>query len=86
MPEEKFEAYDRLILYLTAVGVAGLFLYVGLNISDRLKSIDDKLEKPKYELQVKNVIGHEAPEKFYEINGKRVYLEIDGKPVEQYFK
>lgn len=37
------------------------------------------------ELQTQNVIGGEQPEKFYEIKGNRVYLEIDGKPVEEYF-
>lgn len=31
---------------------------------------------------VRNVIGSEAPETFYEIGGKRFYFEIDGKPVE----
>ena len=39
-----------------------------------------------YELKTENVVGNEIPEKFYEINGKKVYLEIDGKLVEEYFK
>src|SRR3990172_214680 len=38
------------------------------------------------QIQTQNTIGQEMPEKFYDINGQRVYLEIDGKPVEQYFK
>ncbi|MFH1066239.1 MAG: hypothetical protein V1734_07045 [Nanoarchaeota archaeon] len=34
--------------------------------------------------QAANVLGAEAPEKFYDIDGQRVYLEIDGKPVAEY--
>ncbi len=37
-------------------------------------------------LTVENVFGGAGPEKYYEINGKRVYLEIDGTPVEEYFR
>ena len=37
-------------------------------------------------LTVENVFGGAGLEKYYEINGKRVYLEIDGTPVEEYFK
>lgn len=36
-------------------------------------------------LQVKNTVGEDTPDKFYEISGRRVYIEIDGKPVEDYF-
>ena len=37
-------------------------------------------------LTIENVFGGAGLEKYYEINGKRVYLEIDGTPVEEYFK
>ncbi len=37
-------------------------------------------------LTVANVVAGPGLEKYYEINGKRVYLEIDGTPVEEYFK
>ncbi len=37
------------------------------------------------QVQVGNVIGNEAPERFYEMNGQRVYLEVDGKAVDSYF-
>lgn len=50
------------------------------------KKIDQLLQQTTYQLRVENVIGNEAPEKFYVINNQRVYLEIDGKPVEQYCK
>ena len=37
-------------------------------------------------LTVANVVAGPELEKYYEINGKRVYLEIDGASVEEYFK
>lgn len=33
---------------------------------------------------VENVVGGPAPDKFYEIGGKRVFLEIDGASVEEF--
>jgi len=36
-------------------------------------------------LQEMNVLGNTTPEKFYYVNGQRVYLEIDGKSVENCF-
>lgn len=42
-------------------------------------------EKPKANVQIKNTVGDSTPDKFYEINGRRVYIEIDGQPVEDYF-
>lgn len=51
------------------------------------KKVDQLLqERNSIELKTENVIGGKAPEKFYEIAGKRVYLEIDGQPVEKYFR
>ncbi|MBU0466326.1 MAG: hypothetical protein KJ718_02545 [Nanoarchaeota archaeon] len=46
--------------------------------------VDQLLQRPAIELRTENVIGGNAPEKFYEIAGKRVYLEIDGQPVDNY--
>ena len=39
--------------------------------------------QPTY--QIENVIGQEAPEEFYEINGQKFYSQIDGIPVDQLF-
>lgn len=85
MPEEKFTKKDRkalenillivLICHTLSIG------YIGL----QTMSIMNMIDQP-YKVQTKNVIGKKAPEKFYEINGNRVYLEIDGKPVEEYFR
>ena len=48
--------------------------------------MESKRVKTEYVLQERNVVGGEKPEKFYEIGGKRVYLEIDGQSVEQYLE
>ena len=34
----------------------------------------------------RNVLGNETPEVFYELNGQRYFLSIDGKPVSEYVK
>ena len=36
-------------------------------------------------LKVENVIGSPIPDKFYEIDGTRAFVEIDGKPIQAYF-
>lgn len=51
--------------------------------NSRIANSLEKQEKP--EIQTRDVIGNSEPERFYEFNGQRVYLEIDGKPVESYF-
>lgn len=48
--------------------------------------INQLLQRPTLELKTENVLGNKTPEQFYEIAGKRVYLTIDGQPVEQYFQ
>ena len=60
-------------------------LYFALLATNRASAVLDYLKK-KSEVQVEDVIGREDPDKFYEINRQRAYLEIDGKPVEDYFK
>ena len=45
----------------------------------------ENVEERELRLQVNNVIGLEDFDKYYEINGRRAFLEIDGKPVSDYF-
>src|SRR3989344_6043249 len=48
--------------------------------------IADSLEsRNKQEIQVRDVLGNEQPEMFYDVNAQRAYLEIDGRPVGSYF-
>jgi hypothetical protein len=68
------------------VGIALAFASVVREQNAKLDSIDQRVEELKPKLQIENVIGNEELDKFYEISGKRVYLEIDGKPAEEYFK
>ena len=69
----------------------GLYLYVILGTAGSLVAQDysqrayHAIEEMKPKPKVENVIGNEEPETFYEIDGKRVYLKVDGKPVDQYF-
>ena len=44
----------------------------------------DKISPAK--LRTENVIQGEEPEKFYIIKGKKAFVEIDGKKVEEYFR
>lgn len=37
-------------------------------------------------MRTENVIEESSPERFYEIGGRRVYLMVDDKPVEEYFR
>ena len=48
-------------------------------------SLESKIDQLTPVVREEQVLGNQTPEKFYEIEGNRVYLEIDGKPVEQYF-
>ena len=68
-----------LITYI-AIGIAAI---AGIKSCNRTQEILDNYQKAP-QVQIENVIGQEAPERFYDFNGQRVYLKIDGKPVEQY--
>lgn len=63
----------------------GAFM-IAAPVNQRLGEISNKLGELKpgieYKLQERNVIGRDEPETFYEIGGQRVYLTVDGKPVE----
>ncbi len=65
---------------------------LGLYLSDnRVKEIQSMLPnlQSKVEsfpmLKQENVISMSTADKFYEIGTKRIYVEVDGKPVESYF-
>ncbi|MAG27568.1 hypothetical protein CMI47_18700 [Candidatus Pacearchaeota archaeon] len=44
-----------------------------------------EIEKIQPEIQERNVIGGPEAERFYDTSAGRVYLEVDGKPVGEYF-
>ena len=65
-----------ILLGMGTVGIANEMINAGVE-KERIRK--------GYVIQERNVIGNLTPEKFYEISGKRFYIEIDGKPVEKYF-
>lgn len=76
---------DGRIPGLFAYSLAFILFFMGFKTCSDTGEILDKLNY-KSVVHVQNVMGGEAPEKFYELEGRRVYFEIDGMPVEQYFK
>ncbi|MBI2671912.1 hypothetical protein HYX16_03180 [Candidatus Woesearchaeota archaeon] len=69
----------------------GLYIIVTIGTFFAFSANRDVLEIKDYlqknsKVHVIDVTGKETPDKFYEINGKRAYLEIDGKPIEDYIK
>lgn len=44
------------------------------------------LQKTKFTPTIENVIEGPGNETFYELNGQKFYLKIDGKPVESYLQ
>lgn len=82
------ENYEQSSCLGTMLGATAIILGLGsalyfiLSRDETLKRID---ENTRPQIQVKNVIGNETPDKFYQINGQRVYLEVDGKSIEKYF-
>ena len=74
----------RLGFEITNLIIAGTFAFTSLSLLKLDKIMNNYQDFSK--IQTENVIGNKAPEKFYEVDGKRVYLEIDGKPVADYFK
>ncbi|MFA5888283.1 MAG: hypothetical protein WC852_06255 [Candidatus Nanoarchaeia archaeon] len=72
-------ALGSFIVFLS--GVAGLAGY-----STGKQVCEERAAQNKLQVQTANVLGAEAPEKFYDIDGQRVFLEVDGKPVAEYVK
>ena len=82
---EHFEVQETVTRYVRIHELAGKRPYgalseVRLNISPL-----ETAARPTAKLTLANVIGGPGLEKYYEIGGKRVYLEIDGTPIEEYF-
>ena len=61
-------------------GIANVF-HTG-HVKNRL---EEKIDALTPQTQEEQVFGDTTPEKFYMVNGKRCYFEVDGKPVDEYF-
>lgn len=70
-------------------GISLGFIFITIAMIAAIRSCDNTgkmMEKTEPRLRIENVIGKETPEKFYEINGQKYYLEVDGKPIAEYFR
>lgn len=65
---------------VTLWGIAGL---IGAGSAIFVK---DCIKNQAPTIITENVIGNKTPDRFYYIKGKRAYLEIDGKSVDDYFR
>lgn len=79
--------------YKFLLGLGGLSFLVcsgaglGDYLSDTAKAkVIAEQNASGYVLKTQNILGGSAPEEFYEINGKKVYLRIDGALVEELYK
>ncbi|MFA5888345.1 MAG: hypothetical protein WC852_06575 [Candidatus Nanoarchaeia archaeon] len=46
--------------------------------------VNNTINPPRYELQVKDINLNGIPDKFYTINGDMAVIELDGKPIATY--
>lgn len=53
---------------------------------DLAKEEGRAMERSSLELQTEDVIGGITPEEFYVVSGDTVYLKVDGRPLESYFR
>ena len=75
--------WRQLLSYTIAGGLS--LTIVGILLWDRhqrLSKLELELEK---QVRTKNVIGNTTPDKFYERDGQRLYIEVDGRPAMEYF-
>ena len=67
----------------------GLYVLTLVTMVAAIKSCHNSqtyVERTKpLEAKVEDVIGKEEPEIYYSIGGKRCYIEVDGKPIEESF-
>ncbi|MDP4012125.1 MAG: hypothetical protein Q8R00_00770 [Candidatus Nanoarchaeia archaeon] len=74
---------------LGCLGLLGLGAIIASISCNRVSSVNSPNIETKIEnvqIFTENIRDGSEPEKFYWVNNQRVYLEIDGKPVEEYFR
>jgi len=74
---KELNAGVRTLMVLTAINVGSCISQS--KISYQLKNLAEQ------RVQIGNATGDSRDDKFYDINGQKAYIEIDGKPVEHYF-
>ena len=65
--------------------IVEMYKPVSIQINDETRRQLEKLvENVRPQLQTRDVTGNPQPETFYVIDGKRAYLSVDGKPIEDF--
>jgi len=77
--------YVQMACVLGIVGVFGLITYNDVQTT-KAKADIDKVRLMSREIVVQDLNGNGIPERFYEFNGKKAFLEIDGKNLEATLK
>jgi len=69
--------YDAIPSKAILYGLLTLNIFIGMVGCFQSESIMVEQKQPT--LYEKNVVGNEIPDKFYEINGEKAFVEIDGE-------
>ena len=82
---------DKLIDTAIGVVVGGAILLVGAYLfrgcaSETINSYRGVLDSQKIESIREDLNGNGLPEGYIELDGKKYFLEIDGKPVQEYIQ
>jgi hypothetical protein len=77
-------------LELVLASMLGTFLVIGgcgkiSKISKKLDELASQVQNMQQE-RFDNVIGSSLNDRYYIVNGRKAFIEIDGKPVEEYFQ
>jgi hypothetical protein len=86
---KKIKAKIELSIGTVIFGAILMRSCVAGSINGRLDKINETLQSGRmieYQLKKENVLDSALPEEFYEINGKRVYLKIDDRPIEELYR
>ncbi len=84
--EGAFGGIRNAIVYLSAAVVSYFAIVGGIAgisyLQDRKKYLERIENTPRHNLIEKDINNNSIPEKFYMINGQKVFLEVDGKNLE----
>ncbi len=71
---------------LAAVQIGTCANHIGMEkVKEKVGTIEKIVSAQQPQLHTENVLGGPEPESFYVIDGKRLYVTIDGKAVDSYF-
>ncbi len=74
--------YEAFAWAAGVMSIAGILGYYEINNVNKQAELEMLKARPQHELIVQDLNGDGNPERFYEINGKKFFLEIDGKNLE----